>query len=63
MQLKCRISSSAVFDHKEAIEGLKHQRGNREEIEGYEEFAMVIQEGPPPLCFALVSRGASGGWR
>jgi len=49
--------SSTVLNHEETIQGLKHQRGNSEEVESHDDFAMVVQEGSPPLCLVLASVG------
>ncbi len=43
-----------MFDDEEAVECLKRQRRNREEVKGGYHFAMVVQERQPALGFAAV---------
>ena len=54
MQLKCRIPSTPVFDDKEAVEHLKPQCENGEEVEGGDYLAVVVQKRQPSFRFALV---------
>src|SRR5258705_3951217 len=52
--VKVQNASSSVFNHKEAVECSKVQRGNRKEVEGGEELAMVVQKRRPSLRFAFI---------
>jgi hypothetical protein len=47
-------SSPAVFDDEEAIKSSELQCGNREEVEGGDDLAMVVEECEPPLSLILV---------
>jgi hypothetical protein len=42
-------STSLVLDDKEAVEHAEGQRGNREEVEGGNHFAVVVEERKPTL--------------
>ena len=42
-------SSPAVFDDEEAIKSSELQCGNREEVEGGDDLAMIVEECEPPL--------------
>ena len=47
-------ASSAMFDDKEALDGLKRECGNGKEVKGGYHFAMVVQEREPAFGFAVV---------
>lgn len=47
-------SSSAVFNDKERVESSKVQRGNRKEVEGSDDLAVVVQKRQPSFRLALV---------
>ena len=47
-------SSPAVFNDEEAIKSSELQCGNREEVEGGDDLAMVVEECEPPLSLILV---------
>ena len=47
-------SSPAVFDAEDAVKSLELQCGNREEVEGGDDLAMVVEECEPPLSLILL---------
>lgn len=52
--IEVQNSSSAVFNDKETVESSKAQRGNRKEVEGDDDLAVVVQKGQPSFRLALV---------
>ena len=52
--IEVQNSSSAVFNDKEAVERPKVQRGNRKEVEGGDDLAVVIQKRQPSFRLGLV---------
>ncbi len=52
--IEVQNSSSAVFNDKEAVERTKVQRGNRKEVEGGGNLAVVIQKRQPSFRLGLV---------
>jgi hypothetical protein len=42
-------TSATMLDNKEAVKCAKGQAGNHEEIEGGDNFAVVVEEGQPTL--------------
>ena len=52
--IEVQNSSSAVFNDKERVESSKAQRGNRKEVEGDDDFAVVVQKRQPSFRLARV---------
>jgi hypothetical protein len=42
-------TSATMLDNKEAVKCTKGQAGNRKEIEGGDDFAVVVEKGQPTL--------------
>jgi len=54
--IEVKNASSTVFNDKERVERSKVERGNRKEVKGSEDLAVVIQKGQPSFRLALVIR-------
>src|SRR4051794_19506182 len=54
--IEVQNASATVFDDEKAIEYLKPQRWDGEEVECGDDLAMVVQECQPPFGFRLVVR-------
>jgi hypothetical protein len=52
--IEVQNSSSAVFNDKERVERSKAQRGNRKEVEGGDDLAVVVQKRQSSFRLALV---------
>ena len=52
--IEVQNSSSAVFNGKERVERSKVQRGNRKEVEGGDDLAVVVQKRQPLFRLSLV---------